>query len=51
MSHDKTQFSLKPTARKLIAAAAAMCSNVILFWMVDALFAIDLSVLGGTGLS
>jgi hypothetical protein len=44
MSHDKTQYSLKPTAQKLIAVAFAACINGLLFLMVDALFSIDLSV-------
>jgi hypothetical protein len=44
MSYVKTKYSLKPTAQKLIAAAFAVCINVLLLCMVDALFAIDLGV-------
>jgi hypothetical protein len=44
MSHDKTPYFLKPNTRKLFAAAFAVCINVLLILMVDALFAIDLSV-------
>jgi len=44
MSHDKTTNAIKPTARKLMAVAFTLCINVLLFLMVDALFAIDLSV-------
>jgi hypothetical protein len=44
MSLDKTRYSLKPTAQKLLAAAFAVCINVLLFSMVCALFATDLSV-------
>jgi len=51
MSHDKTTYPLNPTAQKLIAAAFAVCINVLLFLMVDALFAIDLSVSSSTVLS
>jgi hypothetical protein len=47
MSLDKTKYSLKPIAQKLIAAAFAVGINVILFSMVGALFATDLSVSGG----
>jgi hypothetical protein len=47
MSLDKTRYSLKPTAQKLIAAAFAVCINVILFSMVGALFASDFNVSAG----
>jgi hypothetical protein len=43
MSLDKTKYSLEPTGEKLIAAAFALCINVVLFSLVGALFAIDLS--------
>ncbi len=45
MSLDKTKYPLE--ARKLIAAAFAVCINVLLLSMVGALFATDLSVSGG----
>lgn len=51
MSHDKSTYSLKPTARKLIAAAFAVCINGLLFLMVDALFAVDSSASIGRVLS
>jgi hypothetical protein len=51
MSRDKTTYSLKPTAQKLIAVAFAVCINGLLFLMVDALFAIHLSVSSSTVLS
>jgi hypothetical protein len=51
MSHDQTRNSLKPTAQKLVAVAFAVCINVLLFWMVNALFAIDPSVSSGRILS
>ncbi len=44
MSLDKTKYSLKPTAQKLIAVAFAVCINVLLFSMVGALFSTGLSV-------
>jgi hypothetical protein len=47
MSLDETKYSLKPTAQKLFAAAFAVCINVLLFSMVGALFATDLSASGG----
>jgi hypothetical protein len=51
MSLDKTKDSFKPTTQKLIAAACAVCINVLLFALVGALFATDLSVSGGRVLS
>jgi hypothetical protein len=51
MSHDKSPYSLEPTVQKLIAAACAVCINVLLFLMVDALFAIDLSAASSRVLS
>jgi hypothetical protein len=47
MSLDKTKYSLKPSAQKLIAAAFAVCINVVLFSLVGALFATDSMVSGG----
>jgi hypothetical protein len=51
MSLDKTKYSLEPSARKLIAAACAVCINVLLFSMVGALFAVDWGVSSGRVLS
>jgi hypothetical protein len=48
MSPVETKYSSKPTAQKLIAAAFAVCINVILFSLVGALFATDLSVSSGS---
>jgi hypothetical protein len=51
MSLDKMKYSFKPTAQKLIAAAFAVFINVLLFSLVGALFATDLSVSSGRVLS
>jgi hypothetical protein len=48
---DKSKYSLKPTAQKLIAVAFALCINGLLLLMVDALFAIDSAVPSGRLLS
>jgi hypothetical protein len=47
MSSENTKYSLKPTARRLIAFAFTVCVNVLLFLMVNALFGVDLTVTGG----
>jgi hypothetical protein len=47
MSLDKSKCSVKPTAPKLIAAAFAVCINVLLLLVIGALFATDLSVSSG----
>jgi hypothetical protein len=51
MSLDKTKYSFKPTAQKLIAAACAVCINVLLFSMVGGLFAADLGASSGRVMS
>lgn len=51
MSVDKTKYSFRPTAQKLIAAAFSVCINAILFALIGALFATDLSVSSGSMLS
>jgi hypothetical protein len=51
MLREKMEYSLRPTARKLFAVAFAVCVNVLLFFMVDALFSIDLGVSSGRVLS
>jgi hypothetical protein len=51
MSPDRTKYLLKATAQKLIAAAFAVFINVLLFSLVGALFATDLSVSSGSVLS
>jgi hypothetical protein len=47
MSLDQMKYVLKPSARKLIAAAFAVFINVVLFSLVGALFATDSIVSGG----
>jgi hypothetical protein len=51
MSYDKAKYSLEPTARKLVAVGFAVCINVLLFLMVDALFSVDLGASSGGLLS
>ncbi len=51
MSHDETKYSLKPTARKMLAVAFALCINALLFSLVGAVFALDSTIPGSSVLS
>ncbi len=46
-----TKYSHKAIAQKLIGIAFAVCINVLLFWMVGALFTMGLGVTSGRVLS
>jgi hypothetical protein len=51
MPDNRAQYSRKPVTQQIVGVALTVLINVLLYLMVDGLFAIDLSVSGGRVLS
>jgi hypothetical protein len=51
MSNQKRNFSRKPNTQQVIAAIATVVINVILYVTVNAMFAVDLGMAGGSVVS